>query len=228
MTMTFLSRKSIETKQSIGSSNPSILYSTTIFIALGGGWERLFMDINKIIKDNEGLIGKVIKDVHFRCVKYEDFEDVYSAGRIGLYNGIMSYDGSVKPSTYYYKCIKNEILRTFQFKSSKKNRFNESFRSIEYEYEEGTLEEVLADDTDIERDLILEETKKEVKETIKRLKPKYQKILILHFGIDCEPVTFEGMVEMLGTTRQNIHRTYLNAKRDFIKEWKYENKRCKK
>lgn len=186
------------------------------------------MDINKQIKDNEGLIGKVLKDIHFRKIRDDDFEEVYSAGRVGLYYGIMSYDGSSKPSTYYYKCIKNEILRTFQFKSSKKHKFNESFKSIDYEYEEGTLEEVLADDTDIERDLLLDELKGEVRKTIARLKPKHQEILKLHFGIDCDPVTFEDMVKIYGTTRQNIHRAYQDAKRYFIKEWKYGDKRGKK
>lgn len=186
------------------------------------------MDINKLIKDNEGLIGKVIKDIHFRSVQQGDFEDVYSTGRIGLYNGIMTYDGTTKPSTYYYKCIKNEILKSFKEKTSNKNRFANSMRSIEYEYEDGTLEEFLADDIDIERDLLLEETKKEVRATIMRLKPKHQQILMMHFGIGCEPITFEKMIDIFGTSRQNIHRTYQDAKKYFMKEWKYENSRCKK
>lgn len=186
------------------------------------------MDINKKIKDNEGLIGKVIKDIHVRNIRYDDYEEVYSAGRIGLYNGIMTYDGSSKPSTYYYKCIKNEILKTFQLKTSKKRMFEDSMRSIDYEYDEGTLEEILADDTDIEGDLILKELQEEVRKTITKLKPKHQEILKLHFGIDCEPVTFEDMINVFGTTRQNIHRTYQDAKKYFIKEWRYENKRCKK
>ena len=101
-------------------------------------------------------------------------------------------------------------------------------KSIDYEYEEGTLEEVLADDTDIERDLILKETQQEVRKTIAKLKPKHQLILKMHFGIDCEPVTFEDMVDTLGTTRQNIHRAYQDAKKYFIREWKYGDKRCKK
>ena len=186
------------------------------------------MDINNEIKKNEGLIGKVIKDIHFKNVRYDDYEEVYSAGRIGLYNGIMTYDGSSKKSTYYYKCIKNEILRSFQFKTSKKRKFQDNMKSIDYEYEEGTLEEVLADDTDIERDLILKETQHEVRKTIAKLKPKHQQILKMHFGIDCEPVTFEDMVDTLGTTRQNIHRAYQDAKKYFIREWKYGDKRCKK
>ena len=186
------------------------------------------MDINDLIKKNEGLIGKVLKDIHYRGIKYGDFEEVYSSGRIGLYYGIMTYDGKRKASTYYYKCIKNEILKTFQLKTSKKNQFYDSIKSIEYEYEEGTLEEILADDIDIERDLLLEETKNEVRETLKKLKPKHQLILTLHFGIDCEPVTFEKMIDIFGTTRQNIHRAYQDAKKYFIREWKYGDKRCKK
>lgn len=186
------------------------------------------MDINEQIKKNEGLIGKVIKDLHIRNMGHLDFEEVYSTGRIGLYRAIMTYDGSTKPSTYYYTCIKNEILKIFQKKRLGKNRFHDNLRSIDYEYEEGTLEEILADDVDLERDLILKETQQEVRATIEHLKPKYQMILKLHFGIDCEPVTFEDMVSVLGTTRQNIHRTYQNAKRDFIREWRYGDKRGKK
>lgn len=186
------------------------------------------MDINDKIKKNEGLIGKVIKDIHVRNIRQGDYEEIYSAGRVGLYNGIITYDGSVKPSTYYYKCIKNEILRTFQFKSSKKRRFQDSMKSIEWEYEEGTLEEVLAADIDLERDLLLQEMKEEVRKTILKLKPRQQRILTLHFGIDCEPTSFEKMSEMLGTTRQNIHRAYQDAKRDFEKEWRYGDKRGKK
>ena len=205
------------------------LPTTTIFNALGGGCNlEVIMDINDKIKKNEGLIGKVIKDIHVRNIRQGDYEEIYSAGRIGLYNGIITYDGSVKPSTYYYKCIKNEILRTFQFKSSKKRRFQDSMKSIEWEYEEGTLEEVLAADIDLERDLLLQEMKEEVRKTILKLKPRQQRILILHFGIDCEPTSFEKMSEMLGTTRQNIHRAYQDAKRDFEKEWRYGDKRGKK
>lgn len=186
------------------------------------------MNIEKEIKDNEGLIGKVLKDIHFRNIKDGDFEDAYSLGRFGLYNGIITYNGTTKKSTYYYKCIKNAILREFQIKSLKKNKFQDSFLPLELNNGDGSLENLIPDDIDLERDLLLEETKKDVRETLKEIKPMYQQVLCLHFGIGCEPHTFDEITDIFGTTPQNIYLLYLKAKRDFIRKWKNDNKRSKK
>ena len=186
------------------------------------------MDINKEIKDNEGLIGKVLKDIHFRNIKDGDYEDVYSIGRFGLYKGIKTYNGECKKSTYYYKCIKNAVLREFQIKSLKKNKFQDSFVPLELNNGDGSLENLIPDDIDIERDLILEETKKDVRNTLIKLKPIYQQVLCLHFGIGCEPHTFDEMTNIFGTTPQNIYLLYKKAQRDFVRKWKNENKRCQK
>ena len=186
------------------------------------------MDIDKTIKDNEGLIGKVLKDIHFRNIRYGDYEEAYSSGRIGLYNAIKTYDGSVKASTYYYKCIKNEILKDMQLKNSKRNKFNNSLFPLETNNGDGSLENLIPDDIDLENDIILEEIKREVRNTLERLKPEYKQVMILHFGIECREHTFEEISAMLGTTPQNIYLLYKKAQRKFIREWKYDNNRSKK
>lgn len=187
------------------------------------------MDINKEIKDNQGLIGKVLKDIHFRNIRFDDYEELYSAGRIGLYNGIKSYNGSVKKSTYYYKCIKNEILKEIQLKNTKKRVFQDTLVSIDYEYEYKTILDELADDIDLEKDIIIKETREDVRKVIEKLDPKHQTALKLHFGIGCNPCSFTQMGKITGTTPQNMELLYKSAKRRFEKEWrKYENSRCKK
>ena len=184
------------------------------------------MEINAEIKNNEGLIGKVIKDIHFRNIRYGDYEEAYSAGRIGLYNGIISYNGSTKKSTYYYRCIKNEILRTLQFNNSKKSLFQNNMSSIEYEYDYQTLLEELADDTNIEQELIVKETQEQVRKTLDKLKPNYQKILKLKFGIGCKKLTTKELAKLTGTTETNICDLCKKAKRDFEKVWLNDNRRC--
>lgn len=189
------------------------------------------MNIDDEIKQNEGLIGKVIKDMHFTYRNFDDYEEAYSLGRIGLYKAIKTYNGEVKKSTYYYKCIKNAVKYIFQKKKTKRVQFNDNAISIYTEYDYKTLLEGLANETNIEGDMIQKETQKEiqhqVRKVIEKLKPNYQKILKLKFGIGCNPKTTKEIAAITGTTQNNICDLYKKAKRDFEREWVNDNRRCK-
>lgn len=185
--------------------------------------------MEKLILENEGLIGQVIKDLHCRFKNYDDYLEIYDAGMLGLIYGAKTYDGSSKPSTYLYACIKNEIVKLFQTRTRLKEIPISKIYSLEYEYEEGTLEDIIAIDYDLEANIIRDETAKEVKYVVSKLKPYHQEILKLHFGIDCEPHTLRQLAQKYNCSHQNIYRIYGIAKKHFIKEWrKYENSRCKK
>lgn len=185
--------------------------------------------MEKLILENQGLIGQVIKDLHCRFTTYDDYLEIYDAGMLGLIYGAKSYDGSVKPSTYLYKCIKNEILKLFGTRTRLKEIPISKIYSLDYEYEEGTLAEIIATDVNLEEDLIHKETAKEVREVISRLKPYHQQILKLHFGIGTKSHTLRELAGIYHCSHQNIYRIYSIAKKHFITEWrKYENHRCKK
>lgn len=185
--------------------------------------------MEKLIKDNEGLVGKVIKDLHCKFKSKEDYEEVYDAGMFGLIVGAKNYDGSSKVSTYLYKCIKNEIVRLFTYRTRQKEIPISKLYSLNYEYEEGTLEDELAMDYDLEQEIIKKETEKEVRYVLAKLKPSYQELMKKHFGIGCKEHKIRELAKEYNCSYQNIYIMYDKAKKHFIKEWrKYENSRSKK
>ena len=82
------------------------------------------MTEEELILNNLGLIYKVIKDLKCYWRTEDEFQDYYDAGLEGLIMGAKTYDGSSKPSTYLYPCIKNMIIREFVTSEQLKRRIN--------------------------------------------------------------------------------------------------------
>ncbi len=163
---------------------------------------------NKLIEHNLRL-------VVFLSKKYEntnvDLEDLVSIGTIGLIKGVKTYksDKNIKLATYASRCIENEILMFLR--KNKKRKGEVSFEdSLSYDAEgnELHLEDVLGTDADIVTKGIEDETdKKLLREEIKKLKERDQKIMVLRYGLfGGKEMTQKEVAELLGISQSYISR----------------------
>ena len=163
---------------------------------------------NKLIEHNLRL-------VVFLAKKYEntgfDIEDLVSIGSIGLIKGINTYkiDKNIKLATYASRCIENEILMFLR--KNKKRKGEVSFEdSLSYDAEgnELHLEDVLGTDRDIVTKGIEDENdKKLLREEIKKLKERDQKIMILRYGLfGGKEMTQKEVAKTLGISQSYISR----------------------
>ena len=60
-----------------------------------------------------------------------------------------------------------------------------------------------------------------MRNAISKLKPKYQQILKLKYGIECEQQSIVNIAKILGCSRENVHRFLMSAKRAFKRIYKW-------
>ena len=80
---------------------------------------------NKLIADNMGLVGKVIKDKvrDVRRIGIFEYDDLFQIGCIGLIKAVDAYKpGKAQFSTYAYVCIRNEIFEAIEYATLRRNR----------------------------------------------------------------------------------------------------------
>lgn len=175
-----------------------------------------------VLKAQEGdiearniLIEHNLRLVVFLSKKYEntniDLEDLVSIGTIGLIKGVKTYksDKNIKLATYASRCIENEILMFLR--KNKKRKGEVSFEdSLSYDAEgnELHLEDVLGTDADIVTKGIEDEfDKKLLREEIKKLKDRDQKIMILRYGLfGGKELTQKEVAELLDISQSYISR----------------------
>ena len=161
----------------------------------------------KIVLENLRLVTLVIKKLN---VNY-DFNDLTSIGLIGLCKGAKSFDPSkgYKASTYLTRCIQNEIF--YYFRNIKK--LTNKAISIDTPIADNlTLEDTIADDIDIEENMIKKDQINIVKMAMNNLSEK-EKIVIVHrYEIGgSEKLTQEQLAKKLNTTQTNISRLHSRA-----------------
>ena len=78
--------------------------------------KNMEMDINELIKDNEGLIYYTLQRYFYTTTSEFDIkEDMIQVGRIALYKAIQTYDeGRTEFSTYAVKVIKSKMINFLQ------------------------------------------------------------------------------------------------------------------
>lgn len=164
------------------------------------------MDRDKLIIDNIPLIYFVLK----RLNVYKDKNDYYSIGMIGLVKGAKLYDPDtgIKPSTYLYKCIYNEIINYIRRKSRDKRIPQENFVSLSVPIADNIeLEDLIADDIDIEQDMIDDERNKRIYEEIAKLNYKEQVVIKSTFQLDgFTEMTQTELAKMLNVSQCQISR----------------------
>jgi RNA polymerase sigma factor (sigma-70 family) len=95
-------------------------------IAFQGVVSMLPSERNKLIEDNMGLVGKVIKDrVEFvDGIGIYTYDDLYQIGCIGLCKAADAYrpGGRASFSTYAYVSIRNEIFSALEYATLRRSR----------------------------------------------------------------------------------------------------------
>jgi len=140
-----------------------------------------------------------------------DSDDLISIGTIGLIKAINSFkaDKNIKLATYASRCIENEILmylrRTVRLKSEVS--FDEPLNT-DFEGNELLLSDVLGTSADsVYGDIESNAEKEQLKEALKKLSEREQKIMFLRFGLGGgEEMTQKDVADLLGISQSYISR----------------------
>ena len=166
------------------------------------------------------LIKKVIKDLHCKCRTEDEYQEYYSIGTLGLVKGARSYDGSTKPSTYLYACIKREIMQKFAYNSRQK-RYGmvESLNKTIINGDEGSgeLQDMIASEENIEAQFQEKEYYDNLYEAINRLKPYKRELIIQNYGLYGKKLTIRELAKKYHRSRTGINNAIESARKQ-IKE----------
>ena len=140
-----------------------------------------------------------------------DNDDLISIGTMGLIKAINSFktDKNIKLATYASRCIENEILmylrRTARLKSEVS--FDEPLNT-DFEGNELLLSDVLGTSADtVYGDIESNAEKEQLKEALKKLSHREQKIMFLRFGLGGgEEMTQKDVADLLGISQSYISR----------------------
>ena len=140
-----------------------------------------------------------------------DADDLVSVGTIGLIKAINSFrpDKNIKLATYASRCIENEILmylrRLVRLKSEVS--FDEPLNT-DWEGNELLLSDVLGTDSDtVYKDVETGVEKQLLRDELKKLPEREQKIMRLRFGLDGrEEMTQKDVADLLGISQSYISR----------------------
>lgn len=132
-------------------------------------------------RDDRGLIYLVLNQMKLR----DKEEEYYDVGLVGLAKGIKTFDESkgFQKSTYYVKCIKNEICKELYLERLKKRegrKYEISLNEyVDKETQEDELIDFIADENqNTEKDALLNIQKEDLKYCIELFLTKKQKKII--------------------------------------------------
>lgn len=178
---------------------------------------------DEIIKRNLGLIKKVINDLHCRYNIIDEYDDLYQIGAIGLVRAAEKYDKTkTKESTFFYTCIRNQILQHFTLNTMKKRK--EIAVSLYTDIGENReLIDVIPDSKDIEKELITLETRNAIRKALNKMKNKqYKKYLLEYYGIDRPSLNMYQIAQKYGVSYQYIQQSIKRGLEILRKELKNE------
>ena len=138
---------------------------------------------------------------------YNKREDYIDICYIGYAKALKKYDSSKsKPTTYIYKCIENELLQYLRKENAIKRQREELSMDYIYDDKGHSLNDIVANDVDIENNFIKKEQNKELYNSIKNLTKREQYIIKSFFGLNCEAKTQYEIGEYLGITQTQVSR----------------------
>lgn len=176
---------------------------------------RLLMEETDKERAKTELIQHNLRLVVYIAKKFDntgvDNDDLISIGTIGLIKAINSFkaDKNIKLATYASRCIENEILmylrRTARLKSE--ISFDEPLNT-DFEGNELLLSDVLGTSADsVYGDIETNAEKEQLKEALKKLSEREQKIMFLRFGLGGgEEMTQKDVADLLGISQSYISR----------------------
>ena len=185
--------------------------------------------MNEKIINNYKLIYVIMNELH--CDK-KDEEEYFFYGLMGLYKGIKNYDATkeIKETTFYTRCIKNEILARFNYKTRKKRDIRRNEISINTPISKThTIEDVLVSDVDIEKEIIKKEQLELLYKALNETKnTQYKQYILDFYGINrpkkklCE-IALKYDVDIHNVSmsiRQGIKYLRKKVKKEYEKESK--------
>lgn len=155
----------------------------------------------------------------YDCMKklkiYRDKEDYYQIGAIGLIRALETYDESkgFTKSTYFYKCISNEICREIKKENALCRGGGAEVVSLNAmaKGKEIELFEIIGSNVDVNKEYEVKEKIKTLKKIVESLKPRDKEIMKYHLGLDDYPVLNQREIgEMLGLTRSYVGKLICN------------------
>jgi len=163
---------------------------------------------DRLISHNLRLVAHVVKKYYPGT---EDTDDLISIGTIGLIKAVSSFDAgkNTRFSTYAARCIENEIL--MYFRSGRKNR-GTVYMNEPLEADDGdgglTLNDVLADDGDLNEDLEQKADEAKLRRLVDALLDgRERQIIRLRYGFaGQEPLSQQQVAGLLGISRSYVSR----------------------
>lgn len=164
------------------------------------------MNKEQLILKNTNLIYVALKNLNL----YDKLDEYFDVAMIGLVRGANSYDESLnyKPSTYLYKCIYNELLLNIRRAKSKKRIPDYMMDRLSTPTTDNlTIEDIISNDVDIEKELIKKEQIEILHCEISKLSEREQLVINLSFGINgYEQMTQPDISEELKLSQAQVSR----------------------
>ena len=162
----------------------------------------------KLVVGNSGLVSYIAKKY---LGKGLSFEELVSAGNLGLINAINMFDYQERDikgfSTYIGISIENAMLGELR-KYNKHSHVMSIYEPIgtNKDGEDITLEDILATDDDELLDKVISEIKSDIiKEALRSLTTREQKIILMRYGLDDKYKKTQGEIaKILGCSKQTI------------------------
>ena len=175
-----------------------------------------------LIESNLRLVSHIVKKYYS---KTNDTDDLISIGTIGLIKAIDSFDykKGTRLSTYASRCIENEILMHFRtLKKSGNDVLLGDTIEIDRDGNPLTIEDLLADDTDLAEELEMKTRWSEVKRYIDNMDDEREReIIILRYGLNNKkPLTQREVAERLNISRSYVSRIEKKILNDIRKSLK--------
>ena len=188
-------------------------------LPLGAEEEKLAVEMLERGEDVERIKKKLIEHnlrlVVYIARKFEntgvDNDDLVSIGTLGLIKAINSFksEKNIKLATYASRCIENEILMYLRRVSRLKTEvsFDEPLNT-DFEGNELLLSDVLGTSADTVYGDVESNVEKELlKDALKKLSEREQKIMFLRFGLNGgEEMTQKDVADLLGISQSYISR----------------------
>ena len=161
------------------------------------------------------LIERNLRLVVYIAKKFENtgigIEDLVSIGTIGLIKAVNTFDPSknIKLATYASKCIENEILMFLR--RNNKTRMEISFDeplNVDWDGNELLLSDVYGTDSNLIHKKLEKKVEKHLlREAMKKLAPREQRIMELRFGLnDGLERTQKQVADAIGISQSYISR----------------------
>lgn len=160
------------------------------------------------------LIYKVIKDLNCSFKNEEELEEFVYHGKVGLLNAINTFNGKKETSTYFYICIRNEIMVFFKRKDTNKRKINYFYKDSldDITFTDSSLYELIPDENvNIEEEIIKKEQYSLLYKAINMLKPTYKDIICYYYGIYKEQISLTDLAKKFNVSRQAINIKKQNA-----------------